>query len=40
MCRPYGWVGFLRKNSLHKGPFLGKFPINIVGLSINWQKIA
>ena len=32
--------GFLRQNSLNKGPFFGRFSINTGGLSRNWQKFA
>ena len=32
--------GFLGRNSLDKGPFFGRFSINMGGLSRNWQKIA
>ena len=34
------WVGFWAQNSLNKGPFFGRFSINIGGLSRNWQEIA
>ena len=34
------WVGFLAQYSLNKGPFFGRFSINMLGLSRNWQKIA
>ena len=34
------WVGFWARNSLDKGPFFGRFSINMGGLSTNWQKIA
>ena len=34
------WVGFRAKNSLNKGPILGRFSINMDGLSRNWRKIA
>ena len=34
------WVGFWARNSLKKGPFFGRFSINIGGLSRNWWKIA
>ena len=44
-CRGYGyvppiWVGFWVQNSLNKGPFFGKFSLNIGGLSRNWEKIV
>ena len=32
--------GFLSRNSLNKGPFFGRFSINMGGLSSNWRKIA
>ena len=32
--------GCLDRNSLNKGPFFGRFSINMGGLSRNWQKIA
>ena len=32
--------GFLGQDSLNKGPFFGRFSINMGGLSRNWQKIA
>ena len=32
--------GFLSQNSLDKGSFFGRFPINMGGLSRNWRKIA
>ena len=32
--------GFLGRNSLNKGPFFGRFPINMGGLSGNWRKMA
>ena len=38
MCRPYGWV--LGRNSLDKGPFFGRFSINMDGLFRNWPKMA
>ena len=31
---------FLGQNSLNKGPFFGRFSINMGGLSRNWRKIA
>ena len=34
------WVGFRVQNSLNKGPFFGRFSINMGGLSRNWRKIA
>ena len=42
MCRPYGWVfgGFWAQNSLNKGPFFGRFSINMDGFSRNWQKVS
>ena len=32
--------GFLGRNSSNKGPFFGRFSINMGGLSRNWLKIA
>ena len=32
--------GFLSRNSLNKGPFFGRFSINMGGFSRNWRKIA
>ena len=32
--------GFLGQNSLDKGPFCGRFSINMGGLPRNWRKIA
>ena len=32
------WVGFRAQNSLNKGPFFGRFSINMGGFSKNWQK--
>ena len=32
--------GFLSRNCLDKGPFFGRFSMNMGGLSKNWQKIA
>ena len=37
MCRQ---GGFLDQNSLKKGPFFGRFSINMGGLSRYWRKIA
>ena len=34
------WVGFWVQNSLNKGPFFGKFSLNMGGLTRNWQKIV
>ena len=34
------WVGFLVLNSLNKGQIFGRFSLNMVGLSRNWQKIV
>ena len=34
------WVGFWAPNSLNKGPCLGRFAINMGGLSRNWKKIV
>ena len=39
MRRPYGW-GFWAQNSLNKGPFFGRFSIDMGGLSRNWRKIV
>ena len=33
------WVGFLAQNSLNKGPFFGRFSINMGGFSRNWEKL-
>ena len=33
-------VGFGAQNSLSKGPFFGRFSINIGGISINWQILS
>ena len=38
MCCPYGWV--LGQNSLNKGPFFGRFFMNMGELARNWRKIA
>ena len=32
--------GFWAQNSLNKGPFFGRFSINMGGLSRNWRNIA
>ena len=34
------WVGFWAQNSLNKGPFFGRFSINMGGFSRNWQKLS
>ena len=34
------WVGFWPKNSPNKGPFFGRFSINMGGLYRNWQKLS
>ena len=34
------WVGFFGRNSLNRGPFFGRFLINMGELSKNWRKIA
>ena len=34
------WVGFWAQNSLDKGPFFGRFSMNMGGSSRNWQKIV
>ena len=34
------WVGFCAQNSLNKGPFFGRFSLNMGGFSRNWQKIV
>ena len=34
------WVGFWAQNSLDKGPFFGRFSINMGGFSRNWRKIV
>ena len=38
MCRPYGWV--FGQNSLNKGPFFGRFSVNMGGLSRHWREPA
>ena len=32
--------GYLGQNSPNKGPFFGRFSINMGGLSRHWRKIA
>ena len=32
--------GFLGRNSLNKGPFFGRFSINMDGLSRHWRNMA
>ena len=32
--------GFLGQNSLDKGAFFSSYPIDMSGMSRNWQKIA
>ena len=32
--------GFLVQNSLNKGPFFGRFSLNMGGFSRNWQNIV
>ena len=32
-------AGFLGPNFLNKGPFFGRFSLNMDGFSRNWQKI-
>ena len=34
------WVGFWVQNSLNKGPFFGRFSLNIHGFSTNWQILS
>ena len=34
------WMGFWAQGSLNKGPFFGRFSINMDPLSRNWQKIV
>ena len=34
------WVGFWARYSLNKGPFFGRFSINIGGFSRNWQRLS
>ena len=34
------WVGFWAQNSLNKGPFFGRFSINMAEFSRNWQKLS
>ena len=44
-CRGNGyvppiWVGLWAQNSLNKGPFSGRFSINMDGLSSNWRRMG
>ena len=39
VCAAYMY-GLLGQNSLDKGPFFGRFSINMGGISRNWRKIA
>ena len=34
------WVGFWVQISLNKGPFFGRFSLNMGGFSRNWQKLS
>ena len=34
------WMGFWAQNSLNKGPFFGRYSMDMGGLSRNWLKIA
>ena len=34
------WVGFRAQNSLNKGPFFGRFALDMGGLSRFWQRIV
>ena len=34
------WVGFWVHSSLNKGPFFGRFFLNMGGFSRNWQNIV
>ena len=34
------WMGFLGPKSSNKGPFFGKFSLNMGGFSRNWQRIV
>ena len=34
------WVGIWIQNSLNKGPFFGRFSLDIGGFSRNWQEIV
>ena len=34
------WVGFWVQNSLNKGPFFGRFSLDMDGFSRNWQKLS
>ena len=34
------WVGFWALNSLNKGPFFGRFSINMGGFWRNWRNVA
>ena len=37
---PRIWVGFWVQTSLKKGPFFGRFSLNMGGFQRNWQKIV
>ena len=37
---PPTWLAVRVKNSLNKGPFFRKFPLNIARFSRNWQKLS
>ena len=37
---PPTWVAFWVQNSLNKGPFFGRFSLNMGGFSRNWQKLS
>ena len=37
---PPKWVGFWAQDSLNKGPFSGRFSMNMGGLSRNCQKLS
>ena len=34
------WVGFWAQNSLNKGPFFGRFSLNMGRLPRNWRNIV
>ena len=34
------WLAVWVQNSLNKGPFFGRFSINMGGFSRNWQQIV
>ena len=40
VCAAHLWVGFWVQNPLNKGPFFGRFSLNMGGLSRNWEKMV